>query len=97
MPVLLEHYEYWDVYYELLACLLKFIREFITESNLAHAEHGNKYQYFYKGVLKLIIMIIHDYPHFLSAFSLQLCLLAGEKFIQLNNMIISALPSEMKF
>lgn len=47
--------------------------------------------------MKLIIVIVHDFPDFLSEFSLQLALVAGPKFIQLNNMIISAYPREMKF
>ena len=97
MPVLLERYEYWDLYYELFACLLRFIREYVTEENLTNKSHGYVYQYFYKGLLKLIIMIIHDYPHFLSSFSLELCILTGDKFMQLKNMITSSYPSEMKF
>lgn len=96
MPALLERYEYWDLYYNLLSCLLKFLREYITEETLYSSE-GEAYQCFYKGVLKLIIIIIHDFPDFLSAFSLQLCLFASPRFIQLNNMIISAYPKEMKF
>jgi hypothetical protein len=30
MPGLLGNYEYWDLYYELLSCLLRFAREYIT-------------------------------------------------------------------
>lgn len=42
-------------------------------------------------------MIMHDFSDFLSSFSLQLGLIAGDLFIQLNNMIMSAYPKEMKF
>lgn len=54
--------------------------------------HCAYYQSFYYAVLKLIIVIVHDFPDFLSEFSLQLALVTGPKFIQLNNMIISAYP-----
>lgn len=72
------------------------MREYITEESLYGAE-GEAYQCFYKGVLKLIIIIIHDFPDFLSAFSLQLCLCGSDRFLQLNNMINSAYPKDLKF
>jgi CCR4-NOT transcription complex subunit 1 len=50
------------------------------------------YQSLYLGVLKLIIVLLHDFPDFLSDFSLQLALFAGPKFYQLNNVILSAFP-----
>lgn len=88
-------YEYWDLYYHLLCSLLKFVREYITEENLNKKENI-AYQSFYLGVLKLIVVILHDFPDFLSEFSLQLATLAGPKFYQLNSVIISAFPKEMK-
>jgi CCR4-NOT transcription complex subunit 1 len=97
MPALLERYEYWDLYFELFCCLFKFMREYLTEDNLNHPEFGKIYQYFYKGVLKLTTMIIHDFPDFLSEFSLYLTLIPGEHFLQLSNMINSTYPNEMKF
>lgn len=92
MPALLERYEYWDLYYHLLCSLLKFMREYITEDNLTNKQNCEPYQSFYYAILKLIIVIIHDFPDFLSEFSLQLILLIGPKFCQLANMIISAYP-----
>lgn len=50
------------------------------------------YQTFYEAVLKLTIIIIHDFSPFLSTFSLELCLLVDSRFIQLKNIINSALP-----
>lgn len=52
---------------------------------------------FYNGIVKLFIVLIHDFSDFLSAFSLQLCLFIPDKFIQIRNMVISAYPKEMKF
>jgi hypothetical protein len=42
-------------------------------------------------------VLIHDYPDFLSAFSLQLVLNIPEKFIQAKNILLSAYPKELKF
>jgi len=71
MPNLLEKYEYWDCYFELICDLFKFARENLTEEGLID---NPPCQVFYKGMLRIIIVLTHDYPDFLSAFSLQLCL-----------------------
>ena len=47
--------------------------------------------------MRLIIVLIHDYSDFLSAFSLQLCLHLPEKYIQIKNIILSAYPKDLKF
>ncbi len=94
LPTILEKYEYWDLYFELLCDLLKFVKENITEENMAKHK---PYQLFYNGIIKLFIVLIHDFSDFLSAFSLQLCLYIPDKFIQIRNMVISAYPKDMKF
>jgi hypothetical protein len=94
MPNLLEKYEYWDVYFELICDLFKFARENLTEDGL---NDNLPCQIYYKGILRIVIVLIHDYPDFLSAFSLQLCLSIPEKFIQVRNIVLSAYPKELKF
>lgn len=94
MPNLLERYEYWDVYYELLCDLFKFAKETLTEEGLAEHQACQNY---YKGILRIVIVLIHDFPDFLSAFSLQLCLHIPERFIQIRNIVLSSYPKELKF
>ena len=94
MPTLLEKYQYWDVYFELICDIFKYAKEHITEEAL---NENAPCQVFYKGIIRIIIILIHDFPDFLSAFSLQLCLYIPEKFIQIKNIVLSAYPSELKF
>ena len=82
------------MYYELLCDLLKFVKENLTEENIIKYK---EYQLFYNGIIKLFIVLIHDFSDFLSEFSLQLCLYIPDKFIQIRNMVISAYPKDMKF
>lgn len=70
------------------------MNETITEARLYDREYGEVYQTFYQAVLKLIIILIHDFSSFLSAFSLELCLLVDARFIQLKNIINSAFPAK---
>ncbi len=54
-------------------------------------------QVFYKGIFRIIIVLIHDFPDFLSAFSLQLTLHIPDKFVQIRNIVLSSYPRELKF
>ena len=94
MPNLLERYECWDAYYELICDLFKFSRDNMPEDEL---KEYLPCQIFYKGILRIIIVLIHDFPDFLSAFSLQLCLNIPYKWIQIRNIVLSSYPRELKF
>lgn len=94
VPILLDKYEYWDAYYELLCDLFKFAKDTITEEGISE---NMSCQIFYKGILRIIIVLIHDFPDFLSAFSLTLCLHIPDKFLQIRNIVLSSYPRELKF
>lgn len=47
--------------------------------------------------MRIVIILIHDFPDFLSAFSLQLVLNIPDKFVQMKNIVLSAYPKELKF
>lgn len=68
------------------------MNEAITESRLYSKEYAGAYRVFYEAVLKLIVVLIHDFSSFLSAFSLELCLMVDNRFIQLK--ISSTLHSQ---
>lgn len=89
MPNLLERYDCWDAYYELICDIFKFTKDTLPEEGL---NDHLPCQTFYKGILRIIIVLIHDFPDFLSAFSLQLCLIIPEKFIQIRNIVLSSYP-----
>lgn len=66
----LDSYEDWNIYFLALCHVLRFINENITEYRLYNAEYGEVYQSYYHAVLKLIVILTHDYSSFISAFSL---------------------------
>lgn len=94
MPNLLHKYQCWDAYYQLICDMFKFAKEIITEDGL---NQHLPCQVYYKGILRIIIVLIHDFPDFLSAFSLQLCLHIPEKYIQIRNIVLSSYPRQLKF
>lgn len=42
-------------------------------------------------------MLLHDFPDFLSEFSLSLCNHTADRFVQIRNIILSAFPKALKF
>lgn len=52
---------------------------------------------FYKGILRLATILLHDFPDFSSEFSFTLSNEIPDRFIQLRNVILSAFPLNQWF
>jgi CCR4-NOT transcription complex subunit 1 len=63
MPAILDKEGYWDLYHELLIDVLKFAQVKLTFEALNTEESMRVY---YKGLLRVIMMLLHDFPDFLS-------------------------------
>jgi CCR4-NOT transcription complex subunit 1 len=48
---------------------------------------------FFKGVLKVLLVIVHDWQDFLAEYAILLCDEIPDKFIQLRNIVLAAFPS----
>lgn len=51
---------------------------------------------FYKGTLRLLLVLLHDFPDFLCDFSFCLLEEIPEFFMQVKNIIVSAYPKGMR-
>ena len=94
MPTILDKEGFSDLYLELLVDLLKFAQVKLTVEALNSEECHRTY---YKGILRVVTMLLHDFPDFLSEFSLTLCNHTADRFVQLRNIILSAFPKALKF
>ncbi|KAL2677919.1 CCR4-Not complex component, Not1-domain-containing protein [Phyllosticta citricarpa] len=90
MPVMLSLADdkRWDLYTEL------------TEAMLAHAGHlmkpveqDNNARVFFRGVLRVLLVIHHDFPEFLAENHFRLCNAIPSQCTQLRNLVVSAFPS----
>ena len=50
----------------------------------------------YKGTLRILLVLLHDFPEFLSDFHLSFCDLIPLNCVQLRNLILSAFPRTMR-
>jgi len=80
----------WALVHQLLIDLLIFI-----EPHLRSADMTDAIKHLYNGILRVLLVLVHDFPSFLSAYHLSFCNVIPENCIQLRNLILSASPKGM--
>jgi CCR4-NOT transcription complex subunit 1 len=91
IPVMLEEGqddERWDVYARLMETLLVFTGQLIKPTGETLMA-----QQFYRGVLRVLLVIHHDFPEFLVENHFRFCNSIPMHCTQLRNLIVSAYPS----
>jgi len=78
------------MYCQLLIDMIEFLEPFLTN------QPSKPVKTLYTGLLRLIVLILHDVPDFLSDFSYQLIAALPPKCRQLRGLILSACPSKIK-
>jgi len=76
---------------DLLSDLLKFM-----EPSLRSAEMSAPLSMLYQGTLRMLLVLLHDFPEFLCDYHASFCDVIPPTCIQLRNLILSAFPRTMK-
>ncbi|KNZ75310.1 General negative regulator of transcription subunit 1 [Termitomyces sp. J132] len=89
MPKLLlsENREGWSAFHKLLLSLFKFLNPFLRDYDVQPAASD-----LYRGALRLVLVLLHDFPEFLSGYYFSLCDVVPPNCVQLRNIILSAFP-----
>lgn len=89
MPKLLlsENREGWSAFHKLLLSLFKFLNPFLSDYDIQPAACD-----LYRGALRLVLVLLHDFPEFLSEYYFSLCDVVPPNCVQLRNIILSAFP-----
>ncbi|EJF62472.1 Not1-domain-containing protein [Dichomitus squalens LYAD-421 SS1] len=89
MPKLLlsDNREGWSAFYKLLLSLFKFLAPFLKTADLQPAGRD-----LYRGTLRLLLVLLHDFPEFLSEYYFSLCDVIPPRCIQFRNIVLSAYP-----
>jgi CCR4-NOT transcription complex subunit 1 len=77
----------WGIMHQLLIDLFLFL-----EPHLRKIELTDAVKKYYDGALRVILMLVHDFPTFLAAYHLSFCNVIPENCVQLRNLILSAIP-----
>lgn len=82
----------WGVMHQLLIDLFLFM-----EPHLRKLELTDALKKYYDGTLRVILMLVHDFPTFLAAYHLSFCNVIPENCVQLRNIILAATPKGVPF
>ncbi|KAI9301636.1 CCR4-Not complex component, Not1-domain-containing protein [Cunninghamella echinulata] len=82
----------WKVYQKLVLCLLKFLTSLISKQVLPVST-----KVFYRGTLRFLVLLLHDFPEFLCEYYLGFAQAIPHSCIQLRNIVLSAFPLVMHF
>ncbi|XP_064610278.1 CCR4-NOT transcription complex subunit 1-like isoform X2 [Liolophura sinensis] len=81
----------WGMYAQLLVDLFKFLSPFLRNADLTKPT-----QLLYKGTLRVLLVLLHDFPEFLCDFHYAFCDVIPPNCIQMRNLILSAFPRNMR-
>nr|XP_057931502.1 CCR4-NOT transcription complex subunit 1 isoform X4 [Doryrhamphus excisus] len=81
----------WPMYAQLLIDLFKYLAPF-----LRNVELNKPMQILYKGTLRVLLVLLHDFPEFLCDYHYGFCDVIPPNCIQLRNLILSAFPRNMR-
>ncbi|CAD7696161.1 unnamed protein product [Ostreobium quekettii] len=81
----------WPYFRSLFMGLLLFMQPY-----LRHAELGDTLRLLYRGVMRVMLVLLHDFPEFLCDYHVELCNVIPPSCVQMRNLILSAFPSHMR-
>eukprot|EP00004_Rigifila_ramosa_P003722 TRINITY_DN1396_c0_g1_i5.p1 TRINITY_DN1396_c0_g1~~TRINITY_DN1396_c0_g1_i5.p1 ORF type:complete len:1958 (-),score=482.55 TRINITY_DN1396_c0_g1_i5:140-5680(-) len=81
----------WPLYQQLLVSLLQFLEPFLRTADL-----NDSVRLLYKGTLRVLLVLLHDFPEFLCDYHLSLCDAIPTTCIQMRNLVLSAFPRNVR-
>ncbi|KAK8931282.1 hypothetical protein KSP39_PZI016233 [Platanthera zijinensis] len=81
----------WQFFQRLLVDLFNFVDPY-----LRNAELSESVQFFYKGMLRVLLVLLHDFPEFLCDYHFSFCDVIPPSCIQMRNVILSAFSRNMR-
>lgn len=84
--------EAWKKYHKLIKALLEFLSSLIQEFKVTEPTT----QAFYRCTLRILVLLLHDFPEFLSYYCADLVSIIPYSCVQVRNVILSAFPRNMR-
>ncbi|XP_058008298.1 uncharacterized protein LOC110666945 isoform X2 [Hevea brasiliensis] len=81
----------WPYVQRLLVDLFQFLEPFLRSAELGIPVH-----FLYKGTLRVLLVLLHDFPEFLCDYHFTFCDVIPPSCIQMRNIILSAFPRNMR-
>jgi CCR4-NOT transcription complex subunit 1 len=79
------------MYIQLIICHIKFLAPFLRNIDLP-----KPIALMYKGTLRVLLVLLHDFPELLCDYHFSLCDAIPPNCVQLRNLVLSAYPRNMR-
>ena len=89
--LLVKNQKGWALLQRLITSVLLFLQPFLKSNQLT-----DPVRKLYKGTLRVLLVILHDFPEFLSDYHLAFCEIIPPSCVQLRNLVLSAFPRSMR-
>ncbi|CAN8065506.1 unnamed protein product [Agarophyton chilense] len=83
----------WPLFRHLLMSFLRFISGYLKNAEEPLSPVIRK---LYNGLLRVLLVLLHDFPEFLCAYHLDFCRTIPSRCVQLRNLILSSFPKQMR-
>ena len=84
--------ERWKLCRKLMIVLLEFLGMIVDEGGLSIQSA----QLFYRSTLRTLVVLLHDFPEFLSHYYMEFVTIIPHSCVQIRNLILSAFPRTMR-
>jgi CCR4-NOT transcription complex subunit 1 len=81
----------WPLFQRLLVALFRFMEPYLRNADLSEPV-----RLLYKGTLRVLLVLLHDFPEFLCDHHFSFCDVIPPSCIQMRNLILSAFPRNMR-
>eukprot|EP01094_Clydonella_sp_ATCC50884_P024565 TRINITY_DN618_c1_g1_i3.p1 TRINITY_DN618_c1_g1~~TRINITY_DN618_c1_g1_i3.p1 ORF type:complete len:726 (-),score=307.06 TRINITY_DN618_c1_g1_i3:261-2354(-) len=81
----------WPMFQQLLVQLLLFLEPYLHSAQL-----NQPIRVLYKGTLRVLLVLLHDFPEFLCDHHFAFCDVIPSTCVQMRNLILSAFPRHMR-
>ncbi|EPS67619.1 hypothetical protein M569_07155, partial [Genlisea aurea] len=82
----------WPYLQRLLVDLFHFMEPFLRNSELGEPVH-----LLYRGTLRVLLVLLHDFPEFLCDYHFSFCDVIPPRCVQMRNIILVAFPRNIRF
>jgi CCR4-NOT transcription complex subunit 1 len=80
----------WTLFNRLMVCIFAYLQPWLAKADL-----NEPIKMLYKGTLRVLLVLLHDFPEFLCEYHFSFCDVIPPSCIQLRNLILSAFPLQM--
>jgi CCR4-Not complex component, Not1/CCR4-NOT transcription complex subunit 1 CAF1-binding domain/Domain of unknown function (DUF3819)/CCR4-NOT transcription complex subunit 1 TTP binding domain len=85
----------WQLFRQLLVSMLSFLSPHLGRV-VPGSEFSDSIRMLYRGTLRVLLVLLHDFPEFLSDYHFALCDVIPPSCIQMRNLVLSAYPRTMR-